>query len=826
MKIFLVPHFHYDTIYSKTYEEYLEVSLKNLMEAITLLEEDNSYFFLIEQTILLEEFWQRFPQYHSKIKKYIKNGRIEISPGMFVMPDMNLISGESLIRQIERGGKFLQKFGKKPKVCWIADCWGHHRQIPQILKKSGYIGYAFSRAMIRKTPFLHFRWEGIDGTKILTHWMATGYDGLVFREYTYLQEKEEEKMWGYGKDPIEFAHEIIEEKLEILKKYKAVDIILLPNGADFARPQKITSKVVKEWNKKNPDKEIEISTPEKYFQYLSGEKIPVISEDFNPLFTGTYTSRVEIKQLNRYLENKIFLLELLHTFMSVENTADISEHIGLMDELEYYVLFNQFHDIICGSILDEGYRDVMEKYKNAERIIEELQEKIISGLTVEKENSIALLNPCSFPRKDTGTLKIQLPENKNSVEIYENNKKIPSQVVERKEKNIKVKFELSTSGFEMKNLKFLFTNKKPENLLLPPYKFKNSFYEIRISENGLISSLKLKNGTELVNPEKPYFGDLIFQRDNGDFWVYYEQPVAGGERFTNNMYDPYSENVDISKQAIFLRSAHPDVKIEKGNVADIVQLSGKIKFWESIWEYEHYYFLYKKFPFIDFKTIFYPMGRNYRIRVAFPTSIKNGEIRREIPFGFERQDEGEYPALNWIDYSDKEEKGICLINKGLPGNNVTEGVLTTSLFRAVDMGANKAKSVTGYAEGKKHCFEYRILPFVPKDKSYKPYLAGILFNQPFLTLPGLKWGNKKVSLSVTPSHFPVTKLKMCDNGFLIRIYEPEGKKTKVNISMKSGTWEFYKTDLTGEKREKAGQGTQIKVNFAPFEIKTLFLVKQ
>ena len=44
--------------------------------------------------------------------------------------------------------------------------------------------------------------------------------------------------------------------------------------------------------------------------------------------------------------------------------------------------------------------------------------------------------------------------------------------------------------------------------------------------------------------------------------------------------------------------------------------------------------------------------------------------------------------------------------------------------------------------------------------------------------------------------------------------------------MKSGIWEFYKTDLTGEKREKAGQGTQIKINFAPFEIKTLFLVRQ
>ena len=68
--------------------------------------------------------------------------------------------------------------------------------------------------------------------------------------------------------------------------------------------------------------------------------------------------------------------------------------------------------------------------------------------------------------------------------------------------------------------------------------------------------------------------------------------------------------------------------------------------------------------------------------------------------------EGEYPALNWVDYQD-DKKGICLINRGLPGNNVTDGVMMLSLFRAVDMGPGKEKCETGYGEGRKTELEIR-----------------------------------------------------------------------------------------------------------------------
>ena len=77
--------------------------------------------------------------------------------------------------------------------------------------------------------------------------------------------------------------------------------------------------------------------------------------------------------------------------------------------------------------------------------------------------------------------------------------------------------------------------------------------------------------------------------------------------------------------------------------------------------------------------------------------------------------EGEYGVQGWIDYADKE-KGLLLLNKGLPGNNITDGTLLLSLFRAVSL--EKFEKTPWYEEGIEHLFEYGIMPFSPRDKSY------------------------------------------------------------------------------------------------------------
>ena len=89
--------------------------------------------------ILLEAYWNAHPEKHALMRALAAAGRLVSAPGMYVMPDLNLIDGESLCRQVKLGRRWLREhLGIVPDACWIADCWGHHAQLPQILTRCGY----------------------------------------------------------------------------------------------------------------------------------------------------------------------------------------------------------------------------------------------------------------------------------------------------------------------------------------------------------------------------------------------------------------------------------------------------------------------------------------------------------------------------------------------------------------------------------------------------------------------------------------------------------------------------------------------------------------
>jgi len=91
--VHLIPSFHHDVEYLKTYEEYIDIGLDNLREMFEIMRRDPDYTFFIEQAILLEELWEREPGYREELKRLVQEGRIELSPGMYSNPDMNIPSG-------------------------------------------------------------------------------------------------------------------------------------------------------------------------------------------------------------------------------------------------------------------------------------------------------------------------------------------------------------------------------------------------------------------------------------------------------------------------------------------------------------------------------------------------------------------------------------------------------------------------------------------------------------------------------------------------------------------------------------------------------------
>jgi alpha-mannosidase len=230
-----------------------------------------------------------------------------------------------------------------------------------------------------------------------------------------------------------------------------------------------------------------------------------------------------------------------------------------------------------------------------------------------------------------------------------------------------------------------------------------------------------------------------------------------------------------------------------------------------------------------FETTFMPKGKRYRVRVAFPTSIRNGRIRHSIPFGYVERPEGEYPAQDWVDYSDNE-KGICLLNRGLPGNNITDGVMLLSLFRAVAM--EDTDPYPWFEEGIPQTFHYALVPFGKNDVDYNPARLGAQFNRPiyFALVEGesLQENGSKVLedslLNVTGVPVELSACRKVDEVIEVRLYESGGRGGKVNLTFSQLINSCCKVDAVGTEIEQIrSEGNNVSLDIRPFEIVTLYV---
>src|SRR5258706_11276197 len=176
----LIPHTHWEGAVLQTREEYLEMGLPNILTAVPLLKEYPNYRFTLDQVAYFKPFLERYPEEAAAFRKFVAEGRLQIVGGMNVMPDDNMPSGESFVRQLLYAkGYCREALGEDVKVGWLLDTFGHHAQMPQILKLAGYNSFWFFRGVEdRKTMPSEFLWQGLDGTRIPAFWLPFAYGHL------------------------------------------------------------------------------------------------------------------------------------------------------------------------------------------------------------------------------------------------------------------------------------------------------------------------------------------------------------------------------------------------------------------------------------------------------------------------------------------------------------------------------------------------------------------------------------------------------------------------------------------------------------------------
>ncbi|CAN7502624.1 hypothetical protein LJR153_003513 [Paenibacillus sp. LjRoot153] len=799
--IHLLPHFHYDTVYLKTYDDYLRDALDHIHEALRIMETEPAYTFMIEQMILVEEYWRRFPEQRGRLRKLAAEGRIEIACGMYCMPDVNLPSGESFIKQVQEGRKICRDLlGVDVRVAWMSDCFGHHPQLPQLLAETGYEMYVFSRGADENMP-TPFQWQGLDGTKVWAHRLHGGYGLIMFS--SNVQNALELNFGKAGNA------ETIRQKVTMLQDVTSVAChVLLPNGGDMAKPQREAAEAVRSFNERYEEERmsVQFSTAQSFLDAVKADaqSLQVFKGDINPVFQGTYSSRMGIKLKNREFEWRLQAVERLQAVLLLTDKVDKPIVDFPIQEAWKEVLYNQFHDIICGTILDEGYLDTMKRYQRAERhlsdaaatLIDRMQDHIGEGLVAY------VFNPSGFVRQELIELDIVVTTagvsgvrviNGDGTELS-----VTCTIVEMDAfgaRKLRVAFSDKLEALTLMAYRLELTEDAADDTrshgytlheISGGYVFENRFMQLHISSNGGIKRFVSNSNESKAQwnwvEDGTEWNELILLRDQGDLWLY-DEPILNGA-YTGatpmNGLIRFKEQLPYSRRWLGQSSTSSTSSIrieEEGQDWVVLCSTGSISFWNNKLTYTKRIVLDANGDRVRFTTSLTGTGKQYRVIAAFPTNLQQPSMVQQIPFGRVDRGEGEFPAQNWSRIESGDAR-LLINNVGIPGNGLEGATAWLALTRSAAM-PYKAPSDLAYEEGVTHNYTYEIRARHSKEaEDFAEYdRAAESLNMPFVTAirPSAAMNIAQGPRSDKPE-IGISSFHYCceQNAWILRLYDASG----------------------------------------------------
>ena len=862
--IHLVPSFHYDIEYLLPEGPYLEVSLRNLVEAHRLMKKYPNYTFRVEQTYLAERLFAEYPSLLEDFRRFAKEGRFEIAAGMYSMADINMASGESIIRQLVTGKQWSQQtLGLTPRVLDMGDCTGHPASMPQIAKTCGYDYFVFERAVDDMSRKCEINWRGIDGTTIATYWLAgSGYSG-----------------WGYingAEDELPKLKKLVEQ----MEQQCISSDMLIAQGGDYQYPFERGLAMVEQWNQTH-DTKIEYSTYSCALDAVDFSRAPLETCEWNTDRQGGYSSRIRIKQNNRMCESLLLTAEAITAL--AQKAYGLAPNVDGLTRAWKLAFLNQFHDTFWGTICDHTYEDAIHRATRVKIICQDIIEdrlRLLTGNDDSGTRRIGIFNPLPWVRQITARVEAKELTDVVTVTDLQGSKVVRADKVgqdilwtallpacgavvyeiEEKPADAVVVTRSALSGKTGPfKVEFIKTDSGQE------LKIETPLYDVQVASGGYISSLRTRaDGVEHVDSKRGGFGVLCMQTDRGDLWQYYEGPMHDGGPHgmeSDLIDDPYPFEMkypsrngrrligDVYDHRMPQQAEFDIERIGKEELVIVIKLVISRKF-PHFRDYQcegmriectQRITFRSDSPQVDFHLeTDHIKGKWYRLRVAFMTNIKDGVICHEIPCGRFERPEGEFAAQNYIAYFDGG-KGLALLNNGLPGNNVTDGVMMLSLMRSVSINS-RVESSQAFELGQKHQFDYAIIPFTGQDAMEELCLARI--GQEFVCAPyvydthssiqhnALRIPSEPTSpemigqslLNIGDGSVTISAIYLNGDDLVVRLYESKGCAASACLTLNFSAEAVMETDAMQENsRLLALSGKKIKLRFKPFEIKTVLI---
>lgn len=337
---------HLDLAWLWPVEETMRKSARTYSNQLALMEQYPDYKFLLCEPPIPEYLKTLYPQVYARVKEKLTQGAFMAEGAMWVESDTNIPSGESLIRQFSRGKRWYRKeLGVDSQMAWMPDTFGFSAALPQIMKKC-HIPYFATQKLVRQDPecepfpYNVFWWEGMDGSKVLSHLFKK--NNAVFLPGDLITRWEEDRIqqenidglmypFGYGDGGGGPTREMIE------MARRCADL----EGAPRCR----------------------MESPVRYFERQKHVENIYRGELYLAWHRGTLTAQAKTKQYIRQAEIALKKAEYGLALRKLSGKSLPKNWEEQLDELWKKLLFNQFHDIAPGSSIARVHETAEEQLK-------------------------------------------------------------------------------------------------------------------------------------------------------------------------------------------------------------------------------------------------------------------------------------------------------------------------------------------------------------------------------------------------------------------------------------------------------------------------------
>jgi alpha-mannosidase len=754
-EIALTGHAHIDLAWLWPYAETRRKMRRTFHTALSLMEKSADFRFNQSTAHYYNQMAADDPALFAAIGERVKAGTWETVGGLWVEPDTNMPTGESLARQVLYGQRYFEKtFGTRHTVCWLPDCFGFTGAMPQILQQGGidsFFTIKVNWSETNKIPADLFWWEGLDGSRVLAHTFNNpvgGYNGYLGPE-AYLA------TWrnfrgkathpatllavGYGDGGGGVTPAMVEREAQLR------DFPVLPKARwchvrDFyaAAHERASTEVMPVWQ----------------------------GEIYLELHRATLTTQSGVKKKHRQAERSLITAETLAGLAYLIGAAKPES----LEPLWRVVLKNEFHDILPGSSIREVYED-------AER---ELGEVIATGGKTQDEalgrivaqlpkgdvgKALVVVNPTLSPRP----LRLGLADGTTLA----GEAAVPPLGIAVLDRAVAPRAGLTAGARHLEN----------------------EFLRAEIGADGSVTSLVHKpSGREaLAGRGNQLWAYPVDKPRNWDAWDVEEDYAARGDELTEvESIEPVENGPHRAAIRIVKRYRHSTITQTYALTANSRRL--------------------------DIETELDWHDRRIFLRALTPVDVRASEATFECAYGVVRrpthtntsweQAKFEVPGHRFADLSEPGF-GLALLNNAKYGHSARGHMLGLSLVRSPvypDLLAD---------EGKQN-FTYALMPHAGSWDEGGVLAEAEDLNQPLLVAEasGLAAGiTAPLSVAGIPAALSALKPAEDGNGLVLRVYEPAGRRGDFAVTAPRG-WAVGETvDILEEPRER-GPGAALR----PFEI--------